>query len=277
VGTIHAWQSGRDLAEPLLKAVLLVLLAVGVLSYLSHKLLVPALLRRKAFRVADLRKESARVWTLSFHPPAGVPPLRHLPGQFQFLTLRKQEHPFTISSWVPDAGPHSSSIKESGDYTATIGGTSAGERVLVQGPFGRFSYLLYPEERDFVFLAGGIGITPFISMLRHMEQTRQNVPVLLLYANRSESDIVFRDELERIARGGRPRLRVVHVLEHPPAGWQGETGRIDRGLVERHLAGGVAGKAFYLCGPPPMMRALLRTVRRLGVARRRLHWERFAL
>ena len=282
-GTIHAWQSGRDLAEPLMKAMLLVLLVFGVVSYLRHKLLVPALLRRKAFRVADLRQESERVWTLSVEPRTGVPPLRHVPGQFQFLTLlparggRSEEHPFTISSWGPEAGRHASTIKESGDYTMTIGNTLPGERVLVQGPFGRFSYLLHPEERDFVFLAGGIGITPFISMLRHMEDAKEVIPVLLLYANRSEQDIAFRAELDRIARGGHPHLQIVHVLENPPAGWQGQTGRIDQGMVERHLEGAVSGKAFYICGPPPMMRAMLKAARRLGAARRHLHWERFAL
>ena len=283
VGSFHAWRSGRDLIEAPMRIALLALLGIGAASYLGHKLFVPILLRRKSFRVAALRPECVRVWTLSLEPEAGAPPLRHLPGQFQFLTLlgsrgsRGEEHPFTISSWCPAAGPHESTIKESGDYTATIGRTLVQTRALVQGPFGRFSYVLHPDERDFVFLAGGIGITPFISMLRHMEQTRQTVPVLLLYANRSEPDIAFRAELDRIARGGRPRLRVVHALEQPPEGWRGEKGRLDRGMIERHLEGGVSGKAFYVCGPPPMMRALLGVLRRMGVPRRRLHWERFAL
>jgi predicted ferric reductase len=282
VGTVHAWQSGRDLAQPALQGILLALLGVGVVSYTGHKLLVPARLRWKAFRVADLRQESARVWTLSVEPEAGVQPLRHLPGQFQFLTLpsrggRREEHPFTISSWTPGAAHHSSTIKESGDFTATIGRTPLQERVLVQGPFGRFSYLLYPDERDFVFLAGGVGITPFISMLRHMEHAREAVQVLLLYASRSVQDIAFRAELERIAGGGYPRLRVVHVLENPPADMQAETGRIDRRMIEQYLPAGVSGKAFYVCGPPPMMRAMVKAARHLGVARRHLHWERFAL
>jgi ferredoxin-NADP reductase len=147
----------------------------------------------------------------------------------------------------------------------------------VQGPYGRFSYLLYPDERDFVFIAGGIGITPFMSMLRHMAHSKAEAPVLLLYANRTEEDITFREELDRIARGEAPRLTVVHVLESPPAGWHHETGRISREMLERRLEGNVKGKAFYICGPPPMMSAVMDMIRVLGVPRRHVHSERFSL
>jgi predicted ferric reductase len=278
-GAVHALQSGRDLAEPALRGILLALLALGAGAYLWHKLAA----RRRGFRVAQLQKECPRVWRLSLMPAGNGRPLRYLPGQFQFLTLeggprgRREEHPFTISSASLGGPAHESTIKESGDFTSVIGHTTPDTPVRVRGPFGRFSYLLYPEERDFVFLAGGIGITPFMAMLRHMAASGSSVRVLLLYANRTETDIAFRGELDNLAAGGAPLLRVVHVLEQPPDAWGGESGRITQALLERHLPGPITGKAFYLCGPPPMMRQMMHLARRLGVPRRRLHWERFAL
>ncbi|MBN1836174.1 MAG: ferric reductase-like transmembrane domain-containing protein [Spirochaetales bacterium] len=286
VGIVHGWLAGRDMVEPLMQGIFLALLALGVGAYLAHKVVGPALRRRRPYRVSEVRREADRVWTLRFAPGEGVSALECLPGQFQFITLRRasggrggrrEEHPFTIAACLQDGQAHESTIKESGDFTATIGNTRVEEPVAVQGPFGRFCHLLHPEEQDFVFLAGGIGITPLMAMLRHMAATGSEARLLLLYANRGEGDIAFRDELEALRHGAHPRLEVVHVLEQPPAGWTGETGRITRELMERHLGGPVAGRGFYVCGPPAMMNALLPMLRRMGVPRRRLHAERFAL
>jgi len=288
-GFIHAWLSGRDLLLLVpLRGIFAVLLAVGVAAYAAHKLIGPA--RRRLFTVAGLRQETANGGTLTRTPGPGAAPLASLPGQFQFLALermrpgsrRPEEHPFTIASCGCGGQTHESTIKEAGDFTRTIKEVRSGDRVRVQGPFGRFSYLLHPEERDFVFIAGGIGITPFMSMLRHMRETGAESRVLLLSANRTREDIAFREELVALARETRareahPRLEVVHVLERPPVDWEGESGRVNRELIERRLGGLVTDRAFYVCGPPRMMQAVLNSLRRLGVPRRRLHWERFAL
>ena len=283
IGMIHGWLSGRDLAMPLMQGIFIALLALGAGAYVAHKLIGPALRRRSSrmYTVAGVQREADRVWTLELAPPEHAGGLRHLPGQFQFISLergrRREEHPFTIASGNLTETTHASTIKESGDFTATIKEARSGERVAVQGPFGRFSYVLHPDEKDFVFLAGGIGMTPFMSMLRHMKAARSEARVLLLYANRSEADIAFRAELDALSREVRPKLEVVQVLENPPQGWDGESGRIDRALIERHLGGSVAGKAFYVCGPPPMMNILIPLLRRMGIPGRHLHSERFAL
>jgi predicted ferric reductase len=283
-GFVHAWLSGRDLLLLVpLQVIFAFLLAVGVASYAAAKVIGPA--RRRLFTVDGLRQETSNAWTLTLTPGPGSAPLRSLPGQFQFITMermrrgncRPEEHPFTIASCGCGAQTHESTIKESGDFTRTIKEVQSGDRVRVQGPFGRFSYLLHPGEKDFVFIAGGIGITPFMSMLRHMRSTGSEDRVFLLYANRSREDIAFREELEAIAREAHPRLEVVHVLERPPADWGGEVGRVGPELIERRLGGSIADRAFYVCGPPRMMESVLGSLRRLGVPRRRLHSERFAL
>jgi predicted ferric reductase len=283
VGIIHAVLAGRDMATAPMRVVFFALFASGIGFYIAHKIVGPSRRKKRLFHVADIARENSRVWTLGFKPSPTAHALQHLPGQFQFITpagdgrLPAEEHPFTISSFYAKGDIHTSTIKESGDFTSDIGELQPGDPIIVQGPFGRFSYLLYPDERDFVFIAGGIGITPLMSMLRHMAITKADAQVVLIYANRSAEDITFRDELDRIAQGGAPRLSVIHVLETPPPAWQHETGRIDRALIEQKLEGDIREKAFYICGPPPMMLAIMKIARQLGVPRRRIHWERFAL
>jgi ferredoxin-NADP reductase len=149
--------------------------------------------------------------------------------------------------------------------------------VAVQAPFGRFSYLLHPDERDLVFIAGGIGITPLMSMLRHMRREGSGHDVLLLYGNVGERDIVFREELANIQAGTAPRLQVVHVLSRAGAEWQGERGRIDAAMIRKYASGDLAARSFYLCGPPPMMAALIASLSAMGVPPRKIRSERFAL
>jgi len=238
--------------------------------------------RGRTYTVGGVKQETHNTWTVTLRRPEGRPRRDYLPGQFHFLVFRTdgrlptEEHPFTISSDPLGGETLASTIKASGDFTRRIGELRPGDRASVSPPYGRFSYVLHPDETDLVFVAGGIGITPFISMIRHLRSASADRTVLLLYGNRTEADVVFREELAAGEAAERPRLRVVHVLSQPSASWDGETGFIDGEKLER-LCGELRGKGFYVCGPPPMMRQVTRALRRLGVPSARVHYERFAL
>ncbi len=280
---VHSYKSGGDMRLDTLKMVWIALFAAGASAYVWHRLVRPLLLKREAYTVTDVRQETKDVWTVSLKPPAGVKRYDYLPGQFHFLTFRRdpilpvEEHHWTISSSPTEPGIVSSTIKESGDFTATIGKTKPGDTALVLAPFGRFSYLLHPDERDFVFIAGGIGITPLMSMLRHMRDTQTNVSVLLLSGNRCEEDIVFRDELAEMKRGDRPQLKVVHVLSKAGDHWQGEKGHIGHDTIRRHCVDELAAKAFYVCAPPAMSKNVIACLQKLDVKDRRIHFEFFSV
>ncbi len=227
-----------------------------------------------------VKSEAPRVWTLALEPHRDRP-FHFVPGQFQFLRLHgtdipSEEHPFTIASSPARSGRISITIKESGDFTAGIGRVRPGDRATVHGPFGRFSHTLHPDEGDLVFAAGGVGITPLMSMLRYMRDHLEARRVLLAYASRSAADVLFRDELEAMQAGEYPVLKVVHVLANAPSSWVGETGKLDADRLAR-LCGGVESKAFYLCCPPPMAASLIRGLRRKGVNPRRIHTDYFSL
>lgn len=280
---VHSWYASEDLSVRPMQVLWVVFLGGAVLLFTYHRLLRPARLRNHLYQVTEVRQESPKVWTLKFAPPPGEPRFDFLPGQFQFVTLLrgrelpKEEHHFTISSSPTETGYHAATIKESGDFTAGIGRTISGDTAMIQAPFGRFSYVLHPEWRDLVFIAGGIGITPLMSNLRHMRDTRAERRVLLLFANRDEPDIIFREELARMEAGGPPDLKVVHILSRPGAAWQGERGHLDREKLARLGGDRLATSVFWLCCPPAMLKSKVAILRDLGVPYGRITYEFFSL
>lgn len=100
---------------------------------------------------------------------------------------------------------------------------------------------------------GGIGITPAISMLRTCRDRGERLPLLLIYANDSWDEVAHREELQSLEAA--LNLKVVHVLNNPPDGWQGETGLIDEEVLARHLPEDGRDYHYFVCGPPPMMTA----------------------
>jgi 3-phenylpropionate/trans-cinnamate dioxygenase ferredoxin reductase subunit len=110
-----------------------------------------------------------------------------------------------------------------------------------------------------------------------MRDREDDLQVLMLYGNRTESSIVFRDELAQLEAADRPSLKVVHVLSHAAEAWQGETGYVDQDMLKRHVTGDLTKKTFYVCGPPPMIDLTLSNLREMGVEDRQIRLELFSL
>jgi predicted ferric reductase len=128
-----------------------------------------------------------------------------------------------------------------------------------------------------VFIAGGIGITPMISMLRTLADRGDRRPLRLIYASNTWEGVTFRDEIEALQK--RLNLRVVHVLRDPPQGWQGEQGFVSRELLARHLPPERKRNAYevFVCGPKQMMDSVEQALVELGVHVGDFHSERFDL
>lgn len=248
---------------------------LGLIAYV--RVLRPWRVARQPYRIAEVRQERGHVWTLALESPGGER-LRFAPGQFAWLTLRAspfamREHPFSIASSALRPERIEFGIKELGDFTATIKDIRPGEIAYVDAPYGSFGIDQRPGAPGYVFVAGGIGIAPILSMLRTLADRGDPRPLTLFYGNRVWERVAYREELEALSR--RLALRVVHVLLEPPADWSGERGFIARDVLARHLPAEAAAQEFFLCGPTPMTQDVERSLAALGVPASRIHSEIF--
>ncbi len=279
---LHSWYAGGDLSALPMQMLWVMLGGAAISAFIWHRLIRPRRLAAKPYRVEDVRQESPDVWTLRLAMP-NSDVAEHLPGQFHFLTFPNsnavpaEEHHFTISSSPTLTGFVESTIKASGDFTSQVGKIEIGEIAIVQSNFGRFSYTLNRNESELVFIAGGIGITPLMSMLRYMRDIGDRRPVTLIYGNKTEADIVFRSELDDMQTTQKPTLRVEHVLSAADEPWPGESGHIDGKMLNRLLGGDLMKTGFYVCGPAAMTDQVVTALRHQKVPRHRLHAESFSL
>ena len=236
---------------------------------------------RHPYRVDEVREERGNTWTLALVPDGHRGLKRFMPGQFAWLTLRSspfllREHPFSISS-PPERLPRLEfTIKALGDRTRTIGSFERGEVVYLDGPYGMFSIDRYRDAPGFAGIVGGVGITPVMSMLRSMSERGDRRPFQLFYANGNWDDITFREELEELR--SRLQLDLVHVLEEPPEGWEGESGFVTKDMLDRLLSNARrAETCYFLCGPPPLVAAAEQGLTASGVRPRQIKVEIFNL
>lgn len=160
-------------------------------------------------------------------------------------------------------------------YKRVLKTMPAGGRVGLRGPAGKFT-LDGADTRPVVFLAGGIGITPFVSMLRHAAHSRLARELWLFYSNRRPEDAAFLDELAALPKRN-VRCRFVGTMvemDKSSRPWSGETGFIDRAMLERHLKD-LAGKVYYIAGPPGLVEAMQKMLLGAGVAQDAIHTDEF--
>jgi predicted ferric reductase len=278
--SLHSLALGRDFQSTTVRILWGTLPLVACSASLYGRLVRPWLLRRNAYRVVSVTSETPRVWTLKLEP-LNSQPLQYAPGQFLFLrplgnSVPCEEHPFSIASSPSPDGRIRLTIKQSGDFTSTVGQIKPGELVAIHGPFGRFSHVFHSIGDTLVFVAAGVGITPLMSMVRYMHNQKDPRQVLLVYANRHAADIVFRKELEQMESSGFPALKTAHILSRPGSDWVGPTPRLDMASLDS-LCGGLSGRSFFICCPPAMARSLIRGLLNAGVGPERIHADYFEL
>lgn len=205
-------------------------------------------------------------------------------GQFAAIRVFRdgawsEAHPFTLSS-APGDDALRMTIKKSGAFTSMIPDLEPGTPIQCAGPFGKFCADI-DERTRVVMIAGGVGITPFLSVLRHFKETSAANEVLLFWSNKTLDDAFAAAELEALAAS--LNLRVVHVLtrvrsEDMPKSSETnmisyESGRLDCAMLRRHL--NWSGASFYVCGPPPMQEAVLTVLDECGIDKESIQKEAF--
>ncbi len=277
-GLGHALMAGHYTAGWFTKALLGGLIGVPLLLLLETRLLRPWRLSQRPWKVTAVEPRSGDVTRLELQAD-GHAGMCFLPGQFVWLTLGEtpynlQQHPFSITSPATEPDRIEFAIKPLGDFSRSVAEVARGTPAWLEGPYGTFS-IDASSGRRAVFIAGGIGVTPIMSMLRTCGERGCNQPMWLVDANDKQSEIIFCNEIEALAK--RLSLTIVHVLVDPPPEWRGETGYVDEALLDRVLPPDADDIDYFVCGPPPMMDVVERGLRARGVAADRLYSERFEL
>jgi 3-phenylpropionate/trans-cinnamate dioxygenase ferredoxin reductase subunit len=264
-----------------LTALLLALVSVAAYRWVWRGLLDPS----TEFVVHEVRAESPTVSTLVLGPRA-----RHVggrrpetadwafaPGQFAWLRLARspasEEHPFTIASSA-HLGRTEFTVRNSGDFTRRLRTLPPGSPVWVDGPHGAFTSDIGACE-GFVLVAGGVGITPMMSMLRTAADRADPRPYRLVVVAGSPEDLLFREELGFLRHS--LDLEVTEVLRRPRDGWDGHTGDLGVSLLAMVLATVARPDRvdWFLCGPPGLVDDALGVLDVLDVAPARIRTELF--
>jgi glycine betaine catabolism B len=185
-------------------------------------------------------------------------------------------HPFSIaSSPTEDFLLFTTRIRPESVFKRSIDRLRPGDRLTLVGPVGRF--VLPPESsNNFVFLGGGIGITPFRGMIKYATDKELPYKITLLYSNRTPEEIIYRTEWQTL-QSNNHNLTVRHVITHPEHSrekWTGLTGKIDEKLI-REYAPDLEKTLFYVCGTPAMITELTHTLRAMNVDPGRVLIESF--
>ncbi len=241
---------------------------------------------RYFLKVKEVTRETADAVSISFWHPISEE-IHYQPGQFLTLLLtingQKVRRSYSMSS-----SPHT-------DVSLTVtvkrlpGGlvsnylcdtVKEGDTLETLPPMGSFSPALNAKNRRTVVLIGaGSGITPLFSMLKSILHTESNSRVWLLYGNRQQDAIIFKNHLDAMAPAYGNRLTVKHILSQPAAGWNGPVGRLNQTTISHLLEALPAADrktaSAYLCGPDSMMAEARSALTLLGVPATQVHQESF--
>jgi ferredoxin-NADP reductase len=203
-----------------------------------------------------------------------------VPGQYCMVSMpaneqfKKEWRPFTFAN-TPDDEDIELTVKRIGVFTQAMHNLKVGDTLLVKGPLGEKLNFDDSVKDDVVFLAGGSGITPFMSAIRFAVSRNLPNQITLLYSNKTVDDIIYKDELEELSK--RENLTVINSLTNDiPQGWEGSSGRIDRDMILSHV-NQLNEKLWYVCGPPPMVEQLKKVLQEIGVPGENLRIEDWQL
>jgi ferredoxin-NADP reductase len=203
-------------------------------------------------------------------------PLNFKAGQFLLVKLRDDpglKKYLSISSSPTEKCylEFTKKLTES-DFSKTLDNLKAGDQVAIQYPFGKF--VLDESSLKIAFLSGGIGITPIRSICKYVVDKNLSTDIVLVYANRSVKDVVFKDDFDAMMRSY-PGLRVAHVLCETEPGFKCTVGRINAGVIKSEIPD-YPERKFYLCGPPQMVEAMRKLLaEELGVSPEMIVMENF--
>ena len=232
---------------------------------------------RIEYRVTAITEASPSAKTFRLTPVDGyIPPLR--PGQVINVDMEingiRTSRAYTLSSPVTERGYYEITVRRAPNAFGSahiLDDVKVGDTVTSSGPSGTFYRLPCVHGKRLVFIAGGSGITPFLSMLQtDADKLDHSFDIDLIYGSASEDDIIAKAQLDKLEAEG--YVRVHHVISNPGKNCPYRTGSVTGELIQE-IVGDISACTFYMCGPNVMYRFVRSELEKLGVPRRAIRQE----
>lgn len=268
---MHSLMLGRSLPG-ISGEVIWIFFMVMALSAMGYRWLISRYCCRYPYQVSKIKHLSEATVELSLQPLKNQ--LHYRAGQFVYLTPdapelsagNGEEHPYTLSSAPSEPGLRIA-IKSLGDASRALQNIAVGSQVTIEGPYGRFFPATAPQTNS-LWIAGGIGIVPFLSYLRHCTGQNEHLNIKLIYCVQDEAHLMFGDELRQLAS----TLQGCHFIPH----FFYRDGPLDAKFIEQHCPD-FSSRQLWICGPAPLIARSRQIVPRAGVASSDIITEEFTL
>ena len=226
--------------------------------------------RRGPASVLSIKWENDDIYTLTLKTKKKM---NFKAGQFCFLRLDNHKlyarHPFSISS-APEEDILSFAIKNTGRFTSAVSKLQVGDKINLDGSFGIFT--AKRKLQDVVFIAGGIGITPFRSLLKNFSNLHRQGKHVLIYCAKKEKDLVFRQDIENLPNID---LKTICILSEE----KNDTADYLHGYLSKEILmeaiKDLQNPYFYICGPEPLKDSSVKIIKSLGISKERIIFESF--
>ena len=238
---------------------------IGVFGFLYSLFIKGRYTKHAIYTVSNIKKKN------TFFEIIMVPnhkPIAYKSGQFIFVRfynhkLSKEAHPFSLASRSNNPNIRII-IKKLGDFTNQLDNLQVGDKVAVEGPYGRFNYV--SNGKDQVWVAAGIGVTPFLGMVQDLDNTRVKEKIFMYYSVADEPDFIGTELLEETANK-------INSFKYIP--WNAKKqGFITVNDISKQV-GKLTGKEFFICGPPRFKEAIINGLVSLKISKDDIHEEVF--
>lgn len=227
------------------------------------------------YKVTAKARASEQVWTMTLTPlQKRLEARKAHHGQYIYVqrSLTSEEHPFSIVSNDQSSGAITIAFKEFGKFTRKLAKLRVGDQLLIDGPYGVFTReIALDQQSQAVFIAGGIGITPFVQHIKSRPATLTTV----FYAAKTAREAAYLQQIEK--QIGRKLIKVFSDEPNQSNSAKIQEKRVSEALLKKHLTKEqVRSAQFFICGPPLFMQSVQAQLTRLGVAEERIHIEDFS-
>ncbi|BAI61233.1 putative oxidoreductase [Methanocella paludicola SANAE] len=221
--------------------------------------------------VAEVIPRTKDVKSFRFPKPEGF---QHKAGQWMYINIKiegtQKLHHFTISSSPTENYLEFTKKITDSQYSQALDKMKPGDWAKINAPFGEFTYS--GEKIKIGALTGGIGITPLHSICRYCVDEKLPTSIVMLYSNKTEDEIVFKDELEEMHKAD-PNIVVKNVLTRQPD-WKGLKGHVNTDMIKEQIPD-YRERVFYICGPPSLNEAMKKALEGLNLREDQIKLEDF--